>query len=58
VVVLGGIAAVLLFVLVGGAWYRWGALGMIIFFSALVLLWAWIYDRRHKKDYERIQTEV
>jgi hypothetical protein len=58
VVVLGGIAAVLLFVLVGGAWYRWGAIGAIIFFSALVLLWGWIYDRRHQKDYERIQSEA
>ena len=57
-VVVGGIAAVLLFVLVSGAWYRWGAIGAIIFFSAVMLLWGWIYDRRHAKEYARLRAEA
>jgi len=40
------------------AWYRWGGLGAIIFFCALVLLWGWIYDRRHAKEYERLRQEA
>jgi uncharacterized membrane protein len=58
IVLVGGIATLLLFLLVGGAWYRWGGLGAIIFFAALALLWGWIYDRRHAKDYERLSNEA
>jgi hypothetical protein len=58
IVLAGGIAAILLFLLVSSAWYRWGALGAIIFFSALVLLWGWIYDKRHEKEYERLRNEA
>ena len=58
IVVLGGIAAIILFLLVTSAWYRWGFIGMIIFFSLIVLLWGWIYDKRHQKDYERLRSEA
>jgi len=58
IVILGGIGAMILFLLVTSAWYRWGAIGAIIFFSALVLLWGWIYDKRHQKEYERLRTET
>ena len=34
IVILGGIAAMILFLLVDAAWYRWGGIGAIIFFSA------------------------
>ena len=56
--ILLGIGMLLLFLLVDAAWYRWGGLGAIIFFSALVLLWGWIYDRRHAKEYERLRQEA
>jgi hypothetical protein len=58
IVILGGIAAIILLLLVTSAWYRWGAIGAIIFFSLLVLLWGWIYDKRHQKEYERLQGEA
>jgi uncharacterized membrane protein len=58
IVVLGGIGAIILFLLVTSAWYRWGFIGMIIFFSLIVLLWGWIYDKRHQKDYERLRSET
>jgi hypothetical protein len=58
IVLVGGIAALLLFLLVSGAWYRWGGLGAIVFFCALALLWGWIYDRRHAKEYERLRQEA
>jgi hypothetical protein len=58
IVILGGIAAIILLLLFTSAWYRWGAIGAIIFFSALLLLWGWIYDKRHQKEYERLRAET
>jgi len=58
IVLAGGIAALLLFLLVDAAWYRWGGLGAIIFFCALVLLSGWIYVGRHAKEYERLRQEA
>ena len=42
-VVIGGL---LLFLLVGAAWYRWGFFGALLFFGAILLIWALFYDRR------------
>ena len=48
--ILGGvIAAVLLFVIFGAAWYAWGFFGTLILFGGILLIWAWIYDRRQTK---------
>lgn len=47
-----GIGGILLFLLVTGAWYRWGFLGAMIFFGAILLGAAWIYDRRQARRYE------
>jgi hypothetical protein len=42
----------LVFLLIGWAWYAWGLFGMFIFFGAILLGIAWIYDRRQQKRYE------
>lgn len=52
VVVLGGIAAMLSFVLFEAAWYRWGFFGAVIFFSVVLLGIAYISDRRSQQRYE------
>lgn len=44
-----GIGAMLLFTLLGAAWYTWGALGTLILVGALLLLWGYMYDRAHSK---------
>jgi hypothetical protein len=44
-----GIGGLLLFLLVGAAWYRWGFFGALIFFGAIALLAAWVYDRRQQR---------
>jgi hypothetical protein len=33
-------------------------IGAIIFFSLIVLVWGWIYDKRHEKEYERLRAEA
>jgi hypothetical protein len=57
VVVACGVGAFLLFFLIGAAWYRWGAIGTLLVFSAVLLLWAWIYDRRKKKQWAELADE-
>lgn len=44
-----GIGAMLLFTLLGAAWYTWGALATLIVVGALLLLWGYMYDRAHSK---------
>jgi hypothetical protein len=39
----------LLFALLGTAWYAWGFFGTLILFGGILLIWAWIYDRRQTK---------
>jgi hypothetical protein len=43
---------ILVIVLIHRAWERWGAFGTLLFFFALIMLIAWIYDRRQAKKYE------
>jgi hypothetical protein len=50
------IGAMLIFLLLDAAWYRWGALGALLFFSGLLLVYGYIYDRRHAKEYADIQA--
>jgi hypothetical protein len=55
-VLAAGLAAILLFWLVGAAWVRWGGLGAILFFSIILLTYAYIYDRRQAKKYEDLEA--
>ena len=43
------VGALLVFALISAAWYRWGALGALVFGSSLTLGLAWLYDRREAK---------
>ncbi|TMM24448.1 MAG: hypothetical protein E6F97_04220 [Actinobacteria bacterium] len=52
IVVACGVGAAIVFILLGGAWARFGALGAIILFGALLLGFAWIYDRRQTRPYD------
>jgi hypothetical protein len=51
-----GIGAMLLFLLVDAAWYRWGGLGALLFFSGILLVYAYFYDRRHAKAYTDLEA--
>jgi hypothetical protein len=48
---LGVVGVVLIFLLIHGAWTRWGALGSLIFFFLVLMAVAWFYDRRQVKNY-------
>lgn len=52
VLVLGAIAAMLVFLLIEAAWYRWGFFGGIVFFGVVLLGIAYIGDRRSQQRYE------
>ena len=53
-ILLGGIGALLLFLLIDAAWYRWGALGALLFFFVLIGGISYIHDRRQQKQYEEL----
>jgi hypothetical protein len=53
-IVVGGIAALVIFLLIDAAWYRWGALGALLFFFVLIGGIAYISDRRQQKQYEEL----
>ena len=46
------IAGVLLFLLIGSAWARWGFLGMFLLLSVILIGIGWLVDRREKKRRE------
>ncbi|HKH30229.1 MAG TPA: hypothetical protein VKA45_04175 [Gaiellaceae bacterium] len=52
VVIGGGIAAGILFLIVGAALVAWGVLGALVVFAGLALLVAWFYDRRKQHEYD------
>jgi Kef-type K+ transport system membrane component KefB len=41
-----GIGAWLIFALIGSAWYAWGFFGMLLALCAVLLVFAYISDRR------------
>ena len=47
-ILLGGIAALVLFLLIDAAWYRWGALGALLFFFLVIGGISYIHDRRQQ----------
>jgi membrane protein implicated in regulation of membrane protease activity len=48
------LAGLVLFLLIGTAWARWGFLGMFLFLAAVSLAIGWIFDRRNKRRYDTI----
>jgi hypothetical protein len=48
-----GIAAAILFALVGAALVTWGVLGALIVFGGIALGIAWLSDRRRQAQYDQ-----
>lgn len=46
-----GIGGFLLFLLFGAVWYSWGLLAAFVFFGAILLGIAYVYDRRQTRPY-------
>jgi hypothetical protein len=53
-IILGGIAAMLVFLVFEAFWYRYSLLGAIVIFTGVLLFIAWIGDRRSQRRYEEI----
>ena len=49
-------AGLLLFLVIGSAWARWGFLGMFIALSAVLLAIGWIFDRKEKRRYDTLSS--
>jgi hypothetical protein len=54
VLVLGGLAVFLAWILFERAWYRWGFIGASALFCAVLLGIAYVHDRRSQRRYEDI----
>jgi L-asparagine transporter-like permease len=52
VLILGGIAAMLVFLLFERVWYRWSLLGAVTLFVVVLLGIAYVGDRRSQQRYE------
>ena len=52
VIIGGGIAAGIVFLLVGAALVAWGVLGSLVAFGAIALGIAWLYDYRKQHEYD------
>ena len=52
VIVGGGIAVAILFMIVGAALVAWGILGALVVFGGLALAIAWFYDQRKQHEYD------
>ena len=46
------------FLLLEGAWARWGFLGGCLFFAGILILCGWIYDKRDKRRRESLEAEM
>ena len=42
------IAGFVFFLVLEGAWMRWGFLGGCLFFAGILLLFGWLFDKREK----------
>ena len=51
-ILLCGVAAMVMFLLIDRAWYRWGAIGALIFFFVVIGGISYYFDRRRQKEYE------
>jgi cell division protein FtsW (lipid II flippase) len=47
-----GLAVWLIMLLAGAAFYAWGALGTMVFFIAVIVLIAYIYDKRQQASWD------
>jgi hypothetical protein len=52
VIVGGGIAVGILFLIVDVALVTWGILGSLVVFAGLALAIAWFYDQRKQHEYD------
>jgi predicted lipid-binding transport protein (Tim44 family) len=53
----GVIAAVVLFIIFGAAWYAWGFFGVLAFITVVGLVFGWASDRRAKKQRAEFAAE-
>jgi Flp pilus assembly protein TadB len=48
-IILGGLVALVVFLIIGAALLTWGVIGGVIVFGALLIGAAWLFDRREAR---------
>jgi hypothetical protein len=52
IIIGGGLALLIAFLIFSRAVYAWGLFGAFLVGAAILLIFGWIYDKRHEHDYE------
>jgi hypothetical protein len=55
ILAIGAGAFIVVLIFLNGAYRRWGAGGAIVFFVAVLIFAAWIYDRRQQHKYDDLE---
>jgi hypothetical protein len=58
IIVVGGIVLLVAFLIFSRAVYAWGFLGGFLAFAVVVLIFGWIYDKRHERDYAEDEASI
>jgi Flp pilus assembly protein TadB len=56
-IILGGLVALVVFLIIGAALLTWGVIGGVIVFGALLIGAAWLFDRREartRREWEEV----
>lgn len=57
IIIVGGLVLLVAFLIFSRAVYAWGILGGFLAFAVVVLIFGWIYDKRHAHDYDEAEGE-
>lgn len=57
IIIVGGLVLLVGFLIFSRAVYAWGLLGAFVVIAAVVLIFGWIYDKRHEHDYDEAEGE-
>jgi glucan phosphoethanolaminetransferase (alkaline phosphatase superfamily) len=55
VLVVGAIALFLVLVFLTRSYYAWGAFGTFVVFIGILLVFAWVHDRREQHKYDDLE---
>ena len=58
IIIVGGFVLLVAFLIFSRAVYAWGILGGFLAFAVVLLIFGWIYDKRHERDYAEDEASI